>query len=431
MRQWAWLTGLLLVGAWPRPALAAEATTPPPGLTGDWGGWRQRLFDAGVALQVGYVTELAYNARGGTGHALRQAGQLTAGLGVNLDALVGVPGGSLQFTVTYRTGNDLGADMALGTLQLVQEVYGRGEVGRITQLWYEQSFLDKRLKWKLGRLTVGEDTADFPCDFQNLTFCGAQPGNIVGSYWFNWPVSQWGTRLRGQPSQEISLQLAAYEINPENLNENFSIGHFSGATGVMIPAELAWDPRFREGALTGHYVVGAWYDTSNADDVLFDVDRQPQPLTGEPFLRRSGRYGAYLIARQQLTQSPSGTNPVRGLNVFLRLAQADRNTAAVDNQLTAGLLYTAPFASRPDDDVGLAIGRTHANRRAITFQELEQAHAPATAISRTEYEAELYYTLHATPWLLLRPNVQYIHHPGATQVAADVVILGLKASLGL
>ena len=32
---------------------------------------------------------------------------------------------------------------------------------------------------RMVRLTVGEDFASFSCDFQNLTFCGAQPGNLV------------------------------------------------------------------------------------------------------------------------------------------------------------------------------------------------------------------------------------------------------------
>ncbi len=31
----------------------------------------------------------------------------------------------------------------------------------------------------------------------------------------------------------------------------------------------------------------------------------------------------------------------------------------------------------------------------------------------TEYNTELYYGIHATNWLTIRPNVQYVRHVGA------------------
>ncbi|MCY1031581.1 carbohydrate porin [Corallococcus sp. BB11-1] len=417
MRKQAWVGGMLawaLLGS--GTGLAAE-TKMPPGLTGGWGGARGLLFEMGVALQVRYATELAFNARGGKGHALRQAGQLDVGLGVDLEKLAGVKGGTFQFTFTHRNGNNLGADMELGNLQLVQEVYGRGNVGRLTQLWYEQRFWDGRVHWKLGRVTMGEDTADFPCDFQNLSFCGAQPGNLVGNYWFNWPVSQWGTRLRLDVAKGGYVQLAAYEVNPRNLDPSFYLGRFSGATGVMLPLEVGWNPKFLGGTLEGLYKLGAWYDTSNASDVLLD---------GEV---RSGRYGAYFVARQQVTHVPNAPNKAQRLNVFVRLTHTDRNTSNVDSQYTAGLEYTGVFG-RADDDVGFALGRTHSNGRYVTSQRLKRLQDPTTRVPGTEYLGELFYSLRATPWLVLRPNLQLIR-PGANEDARNVIVLGLKGALSL
>jgi carbohydrate-selective porin OprB len=70
----------------------------------------------------------------------------------------------------------LSDDARLGTLQQVQEVFGRGQTLRLTQFWYDQKFIDGAIDWKIGRITFGEDFAAFSCDFQNLTLCGAQPG---------------------------------------------------------------------------------------------------------------------------------------------------------------------------------------------------------------------------------------------------------------
>lgn len=416
-RSWVgWMAAWVLLCA--GPGFAAESETKmTPGLTDSLGGPRGLLFELGISTQLRYVTELAYNARGGKGHALRQAGQLDAQLGLDMEKLAGLHGGTFQFTFTYRNGNNLGADMDLGTLQLVQEVYGRGNVGRLTQLWYEQLFWGDRVHLKLGRVTMGEDTADFPCDFQNLSFCGAQPGNIVGNYWFNWPVSQWGTRLRVDVAKVAYVQLSAYEVNPRNLDEAFYLGRFHGATGVMLPLELAWTPKFSAGRLEGTYKLGAWYDTSNAPDVLLDD------------VERDGRYGVYFVARQQLTHVAGAENKAQGLNVFLRLTNTDQNTSTQDSQYTLGLGYTGIFG-RADDDVGFALGRTHSNGRYVEAQRLEQQQDPTVLVPRSEYLGELYYSLHATPWLVLRPNFQFIR-PGADETARNVIVLGLKGALSL
>ena len=42
---------------------------------------------------------------------------------------------------------------------------------------------------------------------------------------------------------------------------------------------------------------------------------------------------------------------------------------------------------------------------------------------------ELYYSINVNKWLMLRPNIQYIHHPGGTSENENVVVLGLKASV--
>jgi carbohydrate-selective porin OprB len=43
-----------------------------------------------------------------------------------------------QVTFTERTGRNLVTDAQLNTLQLVQEVWGRGQTARLTQFWYDQ-----------------------------------------------------------------------------------------------------------------------------------------------------------------------------------------------------------------------------------------------------------------------------------------------------
>jgi porin len=229
-------------------------------LTGDWNGWRSLLHDDGVDFNLGYTTETAANVQGGPKKQVFYTDQFAFGATLDLNKLLGLNDAHLQITITDRNGLNLSNANNLNNLQLVQEVYGRGQTWRITQFWYNQTYFDNALDWKIGLLTVGEDFASFSCDFQNLTFCGAQPGNIVGSYWYNWPVSQWASRLKSNVPNFGYVQVGAYEVNPNYLTRTYAFNPFApGATGALIPAEVGWLPTF--GQLAGSYKFGAWYNT--------------------------------------------------------------------------------------------------------------------------------------------------------------------------
>src|SRR5262245_12651829 len=196
---------------------ATTASEPEPWLLGDWNGARTRLKERGIDFQFGYTGEFAYNATGGIESKARYTDQYAAGVTFDLERLIGLPDAKFQTTLTERTGHNLSADADLGTLQQVQEVYGRGQTIRLTDFWYQQAFANGMIDWKVGRMTVGEDFASFSCDFQNLTFCGSDPGNIVGNYIFNWPISQWATRVRVNLNDFGYVQAGVYDVNPKYL----------------------------------------------------------------------------------------------------------------------------------------------------------------------------------------------------------------------
>ncbi|MBB3562780.1 porin [Rhizobium sp. BK512] len=389
----------------------AVASEPEQWLFGDWNGARTDLRDRGIDFQFGYVGEFAVNPGGGIETKARYADQYTAGVTFDLDRLLGVPDAKFQVTLTQRTGRNLSDDALLGTLQQVQEVFGRGQTIRLTDFWYEQQFANGLIDWKIGRIPVNEDFAAFPCDFQNLTFCGSDLGNLVGNYIFNWPISQWATRAKININGFGYFQVGVYDVNPKYLGVDDQVlpVFFSHSTGALIPVEIGWLPQFANGALPGSYKVGAWYDTSSADDVSRDINGDPFELTGLPAQQHRGRYGAYLTFQQQVSEN---------LSLFLNAVFADKRTSVTDHQVAAGLVYKGLFDSRPEDDIGLAVGTTHVNSRAF---------APNNP-GGSEYAAELYYTYRPTNGLLVRPNLQYIHHPGGTSENDDVYVFGLKTA---
>jgi porin len=112
------------------------------------------------------------------------------------------------------------------------------------------------------------------------------------------------------------------------------------------------------------------------------------------------------------------------LAVFFNFIQTDRATATLDNQIAAGLLYAAPFASRPNDMIGVAVGRTNYNSRAAEGIELAN---PGVAVPRAEYPLELFYSYSVRPGWSMR--LQLIVHPGGLIQASSVVILSLRTDL--
>jgi porin len=311
---------------------------------------------------------------------------------------------------------------------LLQEVYGRGQTWHLTQLWLNQKLLDDLLEVKFGRMTVGEDFFSFSCDFQNLAFCGAQPGNLVGDYWVNWPTSQWATRFKYHTSADTYLQLGVYQVNPKYVDDQYARhngwkpNNPSGTTGALIPLEAGWRPSWR--GLPGTYMVGAWYNTSNGDDLYFDVNHNPRGITGLEPLQRSGHSGAYLSLQQQVTGTANG----HGATVFLNFTHADRDTARLDRQLTMGVQYKGPFESRGQDTVGFAVGATHNNTRFADAVSQSNARTGQNVIagSSYEYESELYYSWAPVPSVAVRPNLQYIVHPGGTTRNSNAFVTGVK-----
>ncbi|WP_410209387.1 carbohydrate porin [Aquirhabdus sp.] len=429
----ATIVGLLTATAHAQDIKLADDIQTRPYLLGDWGGYRSHLAEEGVQFNLGYTSEVAHNFSGGKQHDTRYTDQFALGTTLDLNRLLGWNGGTFQLTYSHRNGRNLSGDADLGTLQQVQEVYGRGQTWRLTQFWLNQDFMDGLVQWKIGRVTVGEDFANFSCDFQNLTFCGSQPGNIVGSYWLNWPVSQWGSRLKVKTTPDTYIQLGVYQVNPTYASDDYAVkdgwklDNPDGTKGALIPLEFGWLPKVNQ--LSGSYKLGFWYNNAGGPDLYLNQADQPLGLNGGDTLQRDSRSGAYINFSQQVT----GKSENEGATIFLNATAADRETSANDHQIALGLEYKAPF-NRVDDMVGAALGATHINGRQTAYQqEYNTTHLNTGAdVGRGyEYATEFFYSWAPLHSVAFRPNLQYVINPGGIADNKNVFVLGLKTIITL
>lgn len=416
----------VLVAVASNPALAAGAfESSSKWMTGDWGGARTELLGKGYDFTLDYVGEAATNLHGGYNddRTARYSDQFALGMKLDLQKILGWHDAEFKLAITERSGrnlsNDRISDPRAGQFSSVQEVWGRGQTWRLTQMWIKQKYLDGALDVKVGRFGEGEDFNSFPCDFQNLAFCGSQVGNWVGGIWYNWPVSQWAMRVKYNITPEFFAQVGVFEQNPSNLEtgNGFKLSG-SGTKGMILPVELVWSPQVS--GLPGEYRLGYYYSTAKADDIS-DPDRT-----------HSSKHGWWVVAQQQVTAHNGDAN--RGLSLFANFTVHDKDTNVVDNYQQVGLVYKGAFDGRPKDDIGFGVARIHVNDDVKKRAELINAgngiddyDNPAfVPIQRSEYNAELYYGFHVTDWLTVRPNLQYIKSPGGVDEVDNALVAGIK-----
>ena len=312
-----------------------------------------------------------------------------------------------------------------------QEVYGRGHMVRLTQLWIKHQFLDGKLDVKAGYFGEGEDFNTFPCEFQNLAFCGSQAGNWATNIWYNWPVMQAAVRVKYNISPEFYAQIGAYNQNPSQLEHGngFKLSG-SGTKGTVLPVELVWLPNPNN--LPGEYRVGYYKSTAKADDVREDENGADAATSGNAYRSHSSKSGYWFVAQQQLTDHNGDKS--RGLTVSANATFHDKDTNIVDNYQSLMLVYKGPFDARPKDDVGIGAARIHVNDDVKKNAELVNASNNVTdyqdpafsPLRNTEYNYEINYGFHVTNWLTVRPNLQYITHPGGVDEVDNALVAGVK-----
>ncbi|MDF3160652.1 MULTISPECIES: carbohydrate porin [Pseudomonas] len=403
------LLGSLLLGA----ILPAYGST----LTGDWGGLRHQLDEQGIKFTGDYSGETAYNAHGGQHRSARYSQNIKLGVQLDLGKLYGLHNGDkIQLTVNDRRGNSASEDL-VGNRLPIQENYG-GLYTRLTELSYERTLFTPALNLKLGYMAMGNDLGGLDsgilCNFMNAGFCGHPLNMSGGSGWTNYPNAHLGARVKYDFSPAWQLRVAAFNVDPQSNGNSSRAWHVGPkhTTGTVVPIELVYK---HASELPGEYKLGYYYDSSNVQRIGSDK-------------HVSGRGGHYLLIDQALWNSQ--TSEGRTLHAFGQYSAASKAASPFSRWYGAGLVLYKPFAGRPRDTVALGYGRAVPNPRSrdVLQQAAEASDNAFPNLDSAEQLLELSYGYQATPWLILRPDVQYIIEPGAFsgEKIDNALILGLQ-----
>lgn len=375
-------------------------------LTGDWGGTRTDLFERGVAFRGDYVGEAMGVVDGGYGETgARYAQQVRVGMDLDMGRLAGWSGGAFHFTLNDRRGRSTSADL-VGNRFPIQEAYG-GQYTRLTELSYDQTFNAGQSYFKLGYYAMGNQFGlhSLLTHFVNAAFCAHPLAMSGNSGWYNYPVARWGGEFAQQVSPAVNVRAGWFQVNP-NLGGNIERNAFrpfaSGTTGSLFPVEVAWTPA-KGSRYAGVYKFGGYYDTSRV--AQRGLDNSPT----------TGRHGAYLLAEQRLTQESA--DPSRGLTAFAQYMVSDRQTAQIKRWYALGGVYQG-IGRRAQDSIALGYVGADINNRLVDARRAALADggvpidSPLYHLSQAEELFELSYSIQVNPWLMIRPDVQYIVNPG-------------------
>jgi porin len=103
----------------------------------------------------------------------------------------------------------------------------------------------------------------------------------------------------------------------------------------------------------------------------------------------------------------------RGITIFGAAVFGLGSNQPADYDITFGAVYVGPFAARPKDSVGIAVGDTHYN--GAYLNQLYNYRVGALGGSQRPQSSlimgEIHYDVVLNRWFDMMPNMQYIVHP--------------------
>ncbi len=389
-------------GIVPIPAYAAERFELRPYLTGDWGGARTGLANAGVTLDLALTQLVQGVASGGLDGTTRYGGRVEALLNLDLDRMGALPGGLVTMRVESRYGNSV--NRAAGTVLPVADLLyfpltnpvDEDIPATVTELLYTQ-FLSKELALFAGKFTVlGADSNEFAGGDGTSQFVGHPFTSASVTSLFN-PYSTLGAGVSVLPTPELSISSSVYASTDSSTTSGFD----TLDDGLVWSTAVAWQYRLGDlpGGVRATYQYAFDRNFVNFTGSLVTPAGVSIPVEGDSWC-------AFANAWQYLFTEEAPTGPVKvgdgrmdlqGVGLFVRAGFADPDTNPIRWIVSGGIAAKGLLPGRDRDTIGVGYAYSRTS-------ELPLVTTRFIAESASRFEA--YYDLSITPAADLAFDVQ-------------------------
>jgi len=444
------LLAALLSGLASKFAAAEEGLFEQDKLTGDWGGTRKTLKDAGIDLGLSYIAETLSNPAGGLKQTTIYQGLLTPSLNLDLEKLVHWPGATFYTDAFQITGRGLSRN-AIGNLLAVSTIEALPST-RLHDLWLQQEVLDRQVSLRVGQIALDDEfyISQYSANFINSTFgCPDILSTDLPGGGPCYPFAVPGVRLRGAPTAGLTLSAAVFNGNPAppgpgdpQVRNSSGTNFLIGEGGSLALAELAYsfDVAPDLSASLSDAKFGGWYHTAEFPDLRRDTLGRSlaDPTSNGIAALHHGNFGLYMVLDKMLWQPADAAN--RGLAGFLRVGGTPGDRNLISLEVDAGMTYKGLLPDRELDLMGVAAsyGRIGSAARGLAGDAVRLTGVEQPA---RDYETvlELTYQLNVAPWWVLQPDLQLIFHPGghvaspssapAGQPIPNALVLGIRSTI--
>jgi porin len=401
-------------------------------LSGDWGGYRDRLFTSGVEMFGFYNSIYNGNVSGGIhpGHAT-YVDDIFVGFKFDLEKLMDWRGGLFVVSGINRNGDDL-TTKYVGSIFSVQQCVG-GQRPFLYQVYLQQKFADNQFTAKIGRFSASDDFNASPLyGYSVSNGIDGDIRNVLFDTRFSaYPFAVWAAALLYDPTPEFNVKLGVFQTSSrmfENDDNGLNWG-IEGEDGYTAIFQFGWAPQFFKQPVhstaaydkgdsktteavvmkgyPGHYSIGFTYS---------QWDFYPRFAGG--FEDHS--YGFYVDGDQMVYQETPGSD--QGLTVFVASGYYPQaEISIVPFQVNVGLNYKGLFPGRDKDHSMLY----------FIYGDLSRDYArvklkPGGHLAESEKVIELAHRFQLTPWSYFQPDLQYVIDPGGTGDIPNALVIGAQ-----
>jgi porin len=416
-------------------------------LLGDMGGLRPALEKYGLYVNIFDTNEVFGNATGGIKQGANYDGLTQMCAVLDTKTAFGLEGGTFNVSAFQIRGRNLSTNNLLN-LQTYSGI-AADPATRLWEVWYQQSFFSGKFDVKFGQQSLDQE------------FITSQGSSLFVNAMMGWPMlptadmygggpayplSSLGLRLRGKPTDTVTVLAGVFQDNPpggpfnndpQTLGSSAWGGNFlhADSTGALLIAEVQYaNPGGADKAFPGTYKLGAWFDTASFPNPRFDTtggSLAAPTSNGIPQMMPSN-FSIYGVVDQTIWQS--STNKSQVLSLFIRPMGAPDDRNLIDFSVNGGVTLKAPFETRDSDTAGLGFGVAKVSSY-ISGLDTDSAFfaGQPQPVRSTDTFIEATYQIQVAPWWQLQPDFQYFIRPGGgiPDPNNPIVRIGNEAVFGL
>ncbi len=389
-------------------------------LTGNWGGGRSRLHEAGIDLGLSYTAEPAALISGGYDEgSSTYLHNINFEFKADLEKLAGWKNSSFLAKVSSRNGDNLselyvapgstpdGAYIYGEYFNKSQEVYG-GQTTKLVNFQLTTQIHD-RVSIDVGRLVMNDFflRSDIYCDFMSNSTCGAPKGIFTPYALSAYPDATMGLHADIAIIEDLHLHAAIFD-GGWTKQDPHGFDWELGLNGVAYTGELQY---FLQGGSTygEKRVIKAGVNHNTGDFNNF--------VTGGI---ESGNTSYYVLADIGVYSEGEGTD--QGLSLFGSYVYNENDEiAGLTSFYNIGMVYKGLIPGRDIDKFGVNfVYAKHSEFNTYTHDYV------SGLVRGNESILEISYNYYLPYGIQLMPDFQYVKHPNGSVDFDNAMIVGLK-----